>query len=447
MKLPDYVRRLRFRSEWLLSLVFGVIMAAPAMALPQTVPSAASNPPGRPDADGSPAESLQSLIAEALAHSPLITAARRGWEAQERRPVQESTLPDPKITFQNMAVGNAIPGNDLQTNNFAYFGYGVTQDIPFPGKLRLRGSVAQKQAQAAREAYQAQERSVVEQVRETYLNLFYLQRTLDLLRQTYREFRRVAQITEAQYEVGTARQQDVLKAQLEMTSILSEEQTAHEGFEQGQADLKAILGREQDSPKIPITNAQPAAFTLTDRELRHLAMTGSPIVKRAEALEAKSQESLELAREGYIPDFSISYMYQKTGSRFPDYYVATLGVKIPLYFWRRQTPAIDEAALEKQSADAATYATKLSVVSQAQNEWIAVQTNRRVMKIYRDGLIPQAEATLKSALTSYTVGKVDFQTLLSAEIDVLRLKQQLYRTEADDEIAIAKIRQVVGEVK
>lgn len=447
MKPSHSAPQLRIRSLWMLSFIFSIVMAAPAMALPHTVRSTASDPPGGADANGSPAEPLQSLIAEALAHSPLITAARRGWEAQERRPVQESTLPDPRITFQNMAVGNAIPGNDLQTNNFAYFGYGVSQDIPFPGKLKLRGLVAQKQAQAAREAYQAQERSVVEQVRETYFNLLYLQRTLDLLRQTRGEFRRVAQITEVQYEVGTARQQDVLKAQLEMTSILSEEQTAHQGFEQGQNDLKAILGREQDSPEIPIANVKPAAFTLNDQELRRLSLTGSPLVKQAEALQAKSEESLKLAREGYIPDFSISYMYQKTGARFPDYYMATLGIKVPLYFWRRQTPAIDQAALEKQSADAATYATKLSVVSRAQNEWIAVQTSRRVIRIYRDGLIPQAEATLKSALASYRVGKVDFQTLLSAEIDVLSLKQQFYRTEADHEIAIAKIQQIAGEVK
>ena len=66
------------------------------------------------------------------------------------------------------------------------------------------------------------------------------------------------------------------------------------------------------------------------------------------------------------------------------------------------------------------------------------------MRIYRDGLIPQADATVNSALTVYRVGKVDFQTLLSAEIDVLRLKQQYYRTVADHEIAIAKIRQVIG---
>jgi cobalt-zinc-cadmium efflux system outer membrane protein len=412
------------------------------------------SPPGRadngPSAVGNAAPNdpiLSQLLDEALQRSPLLAAARQHWLAQTKVPIQAATLPDPQIAFQNLAVGNPIPGNDLQSNNFAYFGYGVSQDIPYPGKLRLRAAVAQKDAEAAREIYQAQQRAVVEQVRETYFNLVYLRRTLGLLRQTYGEFQRVSHITEAQYQVGMAQQQDVLKAQLEMTSILNEEETTREGSEQGQADLKAVLGREQDSADIQTSDIKPSTFTLNDQQLRSLAITASPVLKQAEALEAKSQESLKLAREDYIPDFSISYMYQKTGTRFPDYYMATLGVKIPLYWWRKQTPAVEQAALEKASSHDQTYAARLSVTSLVQNQWIAIQTTDRVMRIYSNGLIPQAEATLKSALATYRVGKVDFQTLLTAEVDVLRLKQQYYRTVTEHEIAIAKIRQVVGEVQ
>jgi len=436
---------LRVAGFWLPFFVFAFVLLlsseAPAQ-MPPLLPSQAKDDSGA----GYEPDTLQSLIDEALAHSPLITAARSHWEAQTRVPIQESTLPDPQITAQSFSVGNPIPGNDLQTNNFAYFGYGFSQDIPFPGKLRLRASVAEKEAESAGAAYQAEQRAVVEQVRETYINLFYLATALDLLRQTYGELERVAHITEAQYQVGMAQQQDVLKAQLETTAILNEMETTREQMEQGQADLKAILGREPDSRDILIAAVKPSSFNLEDAQLRQLALASSPLVKQAQALEAKNVESVKLAHEDYIPDFSVGYTYQKTGARFPDYYMATVGVKIPLYFWRKQTPALEQAALEKESSHAQTYATKLTVLSQVQNQWIAIQTSQRVIKIYRDGLIPQAEATLKSALATYRVGKVDFQTLLSAEIDLLRLKQQYYRTVADHEIAIAKIRQIIGNV-
>jgi outer membrane protein, heavy metal efflux system len=401
-------------------------------------------------ADGDPSatsSSLDGLTKEALAQSPLIMAARRHWQAETRVPIQESTLPEPQITFQSFSVGNPIPGNNLQSSNFAYFGYGFSQDIPFPGKLKLRASVAEKESESAHAAYQAQVRAIVEQVSETYFNLFYLTNSLQLLQQTYDEFQQVTHVTTSQYQVGIGQQQDVLKAQLETTSILNEQQTTREELDQAEADLKAVLGREQDSANIQVSEVRPSALRLDDHQLRILALDSSPVLKQAQAIEARSEQSLKLARADYIPDFSIDYMYQKTGARFPDYYMAAVGLKIPLYFWRKQTPAVEQAALERDSSHAQTYAAKLSVTSQVQNQWIALQTMDRMIRIYSDGLIPQAEATLKSALTTYRVGKVDFQTLLSAEVDVLRLKQQYYRAVADHEIAVAKIQQIVGKVR
>jgi len=391
------------------------------------------------------AQALPDLITEALAHSPSLIAARRQWQAADKVPVQAASLPDPQVTFQNLAVGNPIPGHDLQSNNFAYIGYGVTQEIPFPSKLRLRGALERQQVQSVWQSYQARRRAVIEQVRESYFNLSYLNRSLDLLGRTYREFHRVANITQAQYEVGMARQQDVLKAQLEMTSLLDELQGTREGLQQGQANLKAIVGRDPDSPDIAIGEVTPTIFKLDQHQLRQLALTASPVLKQAQAQEDKSEQALRLARQGYLPDFSLSYMYQNTGSRFPDYYMATVGISIPLYFWRKQRPAIDQAGSEQESAHAQTFATRLEVLAQAQNQWVAIQTTQRVSRIFQAGLIPQARATLQSALAEYRVGKVDFQTLLSAEIDLLRLEQEYYRVVADHEIAIAKIRQIIGE--
>jgi outer membrane protein, heavy metal efflux system len=438
-------RLLAVAARWIMLAAFAVVVSPAAVVFSEATPSPVSLPTGHSNGAGS--SPLVKLIDEALRQSPLIVAARRHWEAETRMPIQQATLPDPQITFQNLAVGNPIPGNNLQTNNFAYFGYGFSQDIPFPGKLRLRASVAEKDAESAREALEAQQRAVVEQVSETYFNLFYLMNSLNLLQQTYDEFQRVVHITGAQYQVGMAQQQDVLKAQLEMTSILNEQQTTRQESEQGQADLKVALGREQDSADIQVSNVQPTVLNLDDHQLRQLALSASPVLKQAKALEQKSEQSLKLACQDYFPDFSISYMYQKTGARFPDYYMATVGLTIPLYFWRKQTPEVEQAVLEKDSSRAQTYAAKLSVTAEVQNQWVAIQSMERVLRIYNDGLIPQAQATLKSAVATYQVGKVDFQTLLSAEVDVLRLKQQYYRAVADHEIAVAKIQQVTGNVR
>jgi outer membrane protein TolC len=242
-----------------------------------------------------------------------------------------------------------------------------------------------------------------------------------------------------------AQQQDVLKAQLEQTDVLKDLEMNQEEFQQGQANLKAILGREQDSANVEIDEVTPGKLDVLDSQLRELALANSPTLEQARAMEEQSDAAVAIAKRDYVPDFNLGYTYQKTGPRFRDYYMLSLGVKVPLYFWRKQTPAVEQAALEKESASADSYSKRLSVLSDLENQVVALRTNGRVLNLYSGGLIPQAEETLTSATAAYRVGKVDFQTLLSAISDVLRVKQEYFRTLADHEIAIAKIRQTIGE--
>jgi outer membrane protein, heavy metal efflux system len=388
---------------------------------------------------------LSALIQEALAHSPIIISARQHWQAQTKVPLQVSTLPDPVLGLQQLTVGSPQPFSGYETSDFYYTGFGISQDIPGPGKLGLRAQQAEKEAEAARDAYLVQQRQVIEQVRETYFNLYYLRKMLDSLHETQSELERVAQTTESQYQVAMAQQQDVLKAQLAQTDILKDLEMNDEEFRQGQASFKAMLGREQDSPNIEIGEITPSDIGMSDGQLRQLALAKSPALQQANAMQAQSDAALAIAKRDYVPDFNVGYAYQKTGPGFRDYYMLTLGMKVPLYFWRKQTSAVEQAALEKESTSADSYAKRLSVLSDLENQIIALRTTSRVLKLYRDGLIPQAEETLISGTAAYRVGKVDFQTLLSAVIDGLRVKQEYFRTLADHEIAIAKIRQTIGE--
>ena len=391
------------------------------------------------------ASSLQALVEEAVSHSPMLTAARSHWQGLTKVPLQVSTLPDPTVGLTHFTVGSPQPFSGYETSDFYYTGFGFSQDIPGPGKLGLRAKQAEKDAEAARGSYLSQQRQVVEQVRETYFNLFYLGKMNELLRQTQEQLVVVAETAEAQYHVAMAQQQDVLKSQLEATDMLKDLEMNQAEFDQEQANLKAILGRDQESANIAIEEVKPSSLPFANRRLRELAIDNSTELQQMKAMEQSSDAALEIARRNYVPDFSLGYAYQKTGPGFRDYYMLSLGATIPLYFWRKQTPAVEQAALEKQSAHANTYSKRLSIDSDLQNQAVALRSTQRIMKLYGDGLIPQAEETLTSALAAYRAGKVDFQTLLSAEVDLLHMKQEFYRTLADHEIAIAKIRMIIGE--
>jgi cobalt-zinc-cadmium efflux system outer membrane protein len=388
---------------------------------------------------------LQALVDEALSRSPVVLAARSHWRAQMKVPIQASTLPDPEVSLQHFTVGSPQPFSGYESSDFYYTGFGVSQDIPGPGKLRYQKSQAEKDADYAKHRYEAAEREVEEKIKEIYFELFYHAKTLAILDRNQDELQQIQQIADSRYRLGQGLQQDLIKAQLQTTEILKEHAMHHQEEDQEQLQLKQLLGRDPDSRNIEIGNIEATRLHLDSSQLAQLAVSGSPELAADHAMEARSAEALKLAHQGYWPDFTVGYTFEKTGPGFHDYYMLNLGAKVPLYFWRKQTPAIEQAALEAESAREQSQATNLRVSADAESSLVAMRTAERIMSIYRDGLIPQAQTSQESAMAAYRVGKVDFQTLLSSVLDLQNLRQEYYRSVADHEIAIAKLQQVIGD--
>jgi outer membrane protein, heavy metal efflux system len=390
---------------------------------------------------------LEALVREAMVRNPSVIAALNRWQALQRVPIQARTPPDPQVQLQEFTVGSPKPGAGYERSDFYYTGFGASQDIPFPGKLRLAGEVAEKEAEVARRQYEAAQREAGEKVREDYFELFYLSKTITLLQAEQNDLTQIGQIAEDHYRVGQSQAQDVLKAQLEATRMLDLIEHHHREMQQHQIDLKAALGRDLDSANVAIADVQPTRVDLSQEQVAHIAEGASPDIQMDRAMEARNEKALGLAHKGYGPDFTVGYSYEKTGPGFRDYYMLTLGAKIPLYFWRKQTPAIEQAELDLAAARSQTRGHMLEVGSLAEDQLVAIRTSARVLKLYQEGLIPQAENSMQAALSAYRVSKADFQTLISAFVDVRSLKEEYYRELADHEIAVAKLEQIVGDVK
>ena len=390
---------------------------------------------------------IEAIVAEAVARNPAVIAAREHYEAQGKMPIQAATLPDPEISLQQLTVGGPKPFEGYETSDFFYTGIGATQEIPWPDKLRLRSSAASRDAEIAKQQFEAARRDIAEKVRENCYELYFLGRRIALLSAGRDQLTDISRFTEEQYRLGKGQQADLIKAQLAATAVLKEIEMTRQEMAQRQITLKSILGRDADSRNIEISDLAPTVISAgTDRNLLvELAAQNPTEVRMAEADASKSEISLKLAQEDYIPDFSAGYTYQKTGPGFRDYYMLSLGAKIPLYFWRKQKPAVEQAALERKSARERLRASKLDAAGEVDREWISLKTQERVMNLYRDGLLPQARATFESAMASYRTGRVDFQTLLSAAVEQLNMNEEYFRAITDREIAIARIEQMIGE--
>jgi cobalt-zinc-cadmium efflux system outer membrane protein len=194
--------------------------------------------------------SLQDLLTEGERNNPQIEAARQGWQAAKQVPSQVSTLPDPQFNLQQVNVGSPRPFAGYTNSDFAYLGLGVSQDLPYPGKRRLRGEMAKRDADVTQQQFESVRRSVLAGIKSAYFQLAYLSKTLGILVSDGQLLEQVEKAADARYRSGMGNQQEMLQAQLEQTKLLREVTMHHLEVAKAQAQIKQLLNRPQSSPDI-----------------------------------------------------------------------------------------------------------------------------------------------------------------------------------------------------
>jgi len=380
---------------------------------------------------------LQELVREAEQNNPEIAAAQRAHEAATHVAGQVSALPDTQLNVQQFSVGSPRPFAGFSNSEFAYVGFGVSQEIPFSGKRGLRAQVAHREADARQIEVESVRRTVTAKLKATYFRLAYLQKTLAVLEQNDGLLRDVQQIVESRYRVGQGNQQEVLKAQLQHTKILQEITMHHREVGQLEAQLKQLLNRPQDSFDIQTEPLAVREVRYSASDLLNLAKQGNPDVQTQQQMVKKAESQVELTHKEFRPDFNVQYMWQHTASQFRDYYMATFGINLPNRGRRRAELA--EAEASREQANKQLEAELQRRLAEVQDQYVFAQTSAEQLKIYKEGLIPQSEATFRSALAAYQANRQDFETLLSSFVDVLNLQIEHERELAEHEAALTNL--------
>lgn len=420
-----------------LALLAFIFIARPGMGQgPDKTPMAA-NP-------SQAVTSLRDLVDEVEHKNPQILAARHGWKAAAQVPSQVSTLPDPEFMVQQFSVGSPRPMAGYTNSDFAYLGLGVSQELPFPGKLRLKGEAAQREADGAEKRYESVTRAAVEQLKAAYFRLAYLQKTLAILDRDGRLLDQIEKIAEAHYRVGQGSQADVLKAQLQQTQLLRDIAMHHQEMWTAEAQLKQILNRPPDSPDVVTENPTETLLPYTSDELLQRVRTKNPDVGGVQQMVRSQSTRVELARKDFYPDFNLQYMWQHTGPQFRDYYMLTLGVKVPIFRSRKQQPEVAQAVEELNRSRREYEGAVQQAYFEVRDQFLAAQTSSELLKMYREGLIPQATATFQAGLVAYQSNRFDMESVISSFHDVLNYDEEYWRTLADHETALARLEQLTG---
>ncbi|MBZ5532295.1 MAG: TolC family protein [Acidobacteriia bacterium] len=385
---------------------------------------------------------LAALVNEAQQTNPEIQVAVHGAQAAGHAAKQAGALPDTQIMLQHLSVGSPRPFAGYTNSDFAYIGLGASQEFPWPGKRALRAQVAGAQADALRTQSGAVRRMVVEQVKMTYFKLAYLQATLDILLRDDKLLVEMEQTAESRYRVGQGNQQEVLKAQLQHTRILQEITLHHREQGQLQAQLKQLLGRAQDSPDIATETLRERVLPASASELLQQARQNNPEINARTQLVKRADLQTDLARKEFRPDFGLQYIYQNTDRKFRDYYMLTFTVTLPNR--GRKRAELAEATENRQTAASELTAEVQRRMAEVQDQYVIAKTSAEQLKIFREGLLPQAEATFHAAITAYQANRQDFETLLSSFRDVLDFEEQYQKVLSEHESALARLESLTG---
>ncbi|MGI8959021.1 MAG: TolC family protein [Bryobacteraceae bacterium] len=385
---------------------------------------------------------LSELIAEAEKNNAQILAAEHTWRAATHMAQQVTTLPDPQLTVQQFSVGSPRPFAGFTNSDFAYIGFGASQTLPYPGKLRLKGRVAEREADTEHAQADALRASVAEQVKTTYFHLAYLQQTLTFLEHSGTTLKQLADSELSRYRVGQGSQADVLKAQLEHTKLVREITMHHEEMAQVEADLKLLLHRSQESPNIVADNLKATRLDYGAPELLSLVRDDNPAVHVQTVALKKQDAQLQSAERGSKPDFSVGYMFEETGEHYRDYYMLTLNVSLPRR--RRVYAEVAEAVELRSRAKQDLDAQLQKQLSEVQKQYIAASTAAELLTEYREGLIPQAEAAFRAGLTAYQSNAQELNSVLLSFNDLLSLKRDSEQALLDHEMAIAHLETLTG---
>ena len=363
---------------------------------------------GAAEADGED-PLLASLIDEALTKNPDVVAAQEAASAATFRPAQARSLSNPMAStvYTNDGWSPSL-GSQSQTT----LAFMLSQDLPFPGKRRLRGDIQSSEAGQVQQQVERVKLSVTAAVKRAYYDLILARGLLDLIREQEEIWKQIEGVARARYAVGQASQQDILRAQIEVTRIgqLREEQSAE--LEIRVAELNRLLDRPPTRPLETQAGLTLHPVEGTQEEILDRLSGISPEVKSAALGVETGNLDVALARKEFRPDFVVQGAYMNRDGLDP-MWQAGVGLSLPLYR-KKLSSRLAEAGARLRASERLVDSARLQLRFRTQERLAQLKATERIAGLYSGGIVPQDRLSFDSAVANYQTGKVPFIAVLEA---------------------------------
>jgi outer membrane protein TolC len=391
---------------------------------------------------------LSWCLERAHSDNPELAADEASAGAARERIDPAGALDDPRFGYE----ASNIPVGDWDFSSTPLSGHQLTlgQKLPFPGLLRNRAKAAQAGAETASSLLADRRLRVAAAVERAWAELGFAQRALDITDQNLDLLRQLARIAQTKYSVGTGLQQDVLRAQVEVTRLLEERIQREARIRRSEASLAALLD-------LPPAVSLPRTDELGERApIPGLELLLDPLEARNPLLKALASQVVEEERmrrvaelEGY-PDFDVGLGYRirqnVVGDPVDGDDFVSAGVKIRLPIDRSKWRArVAERGALLRRAEANYRAARAELREAIRARHADLRRADAEVDLLEAGLVPQTRQSLEASRAGYEVDKVDFLSLIDSQVSLLEAELALVRAQADRRSAFAALEAAVGE--
>jgi outer membrane protein, heavy metal efflux system len=376
--------------------------------------------------------------------SPMLHAVRAAAEAAAAREPSAELPPDPQVQLAAMnlelpTLGTGMPSAMLPSIQ-------VMQMVPFPGKLRLGGEIARQETAMARSRADETAWEVRAEASMAFFEIYQADRQLAVMGETLDWLRHLEEVATGMYSVGGGRQSDVLRAGVEVARMRADVARMQAMRTAAAARLNAVLDRPAATPVPAVVLPALPRELPTAEALQGWAAEHGPLLERGRIGVERARSQQALAGRDIWPDLSVGVQYgQRPGAMGTERMGSLmLGFSVPVFARQRQYRMRDEAAAMERMAAAELGAARAGVAARVTELLAELERDRTLVVLYRTQVLPQAEANVRSALSSYRVGRVDFMTVLDAQMTENRYRQELYALLADYGRLVVELEATVG---
>jgi outer membrane protein, heavy metal efflux system len=384
---------------------------------------------------------VMGLLNWADEHNPELAAIQHEADAMEARIAPADALDDPVFRMELQGIDRNNP--TLAPNGVESTKYTLLQSFPVWGKLDLRRDVAQAEASQAKARSAIARAELHAQIKTAFAMFYQALRSTYITREIVQLMSNLEKITQARYINGIAPQQDLIRVQTERNNLRAELLTLESELHHSRTRLNYALNRESFAALVEPVELRPLPALLDGPALEQRLLASSPFLSSQTALIDAAEKKRQLIEKDNYPDLTLGISPIQRGNSV-DSWDAMLEIKIPLQQGSRRGRE-QEAGSLLAAAQQRRQALHNQVLGGFRESFDALGNARNQISLLKNSLVPQAELTFESAMIGYEAGKVDFTTLLEAQLQVKKVKVNLLKAQVEQDNRLTEIERLLGE--